>query len=231
MKRWAPMLVLFSFPTVLAQSGGSSGTIAAAQQATITFHFSNPALQPPAYTLELHEDGTGHYQSEGSGSPPAGTASLEAQPLDRAITLAEPLRTELFQLARRNHLFATECSIKGGHVAYNGDKTFRYQGPEGTGSCTFNYSRNAQLQAMAGSLISVSNTLEEGRKLELLLMHDKLGLDAEMELLATEQADGRALDFQNIAPVLTSIAGDEEVLHRTRARAQALLSDRPARTP
>ncbi len=80
------------------------------------------------------------------------------------------------------------------------------------------------MQAASGSLIAVANTLEEGRKLELLLAHDKLGLDAEMETLITEQADGRAQDFQNIAPILQAIAGNEEVLHRTRAWAQQLLS-------
>ena len=226
MSRWWPGVLLLAVQAGSAQSSGPTGTQAPSQQATVTFRFSNPALQPPAYSLEIHEDGTGRYRSQGGGASPA-----EAQPLDRAVTLAEPLRTELFAFARHNHFFAVECSIKGGHVAYTGDKTFSYQGPEGAGSCTFNYSRNAQLQTMAGSLIAVATTLEEGRRLESLLTHDKLGLDAEMDLLVTEQADGRALDFQNIAPVLTSIAGDEEVLHRTRTRAQVLLSGQAARTP
>ncbi len=216
------LLLLLLWRAAWAQTG--------TQGATITFHFSNPALQPSAYTLEIHEDGSGRYRSEG-GSPAGSAASPEAQPLDRSMTLAEPLRGQLFQLAHRNHLFATECSIKGGHVAYTGDKTFRYAGADGEGSCTFNYSRIAPLQGMAGSLMAVANTLEEGRRLESLLLHDKLGLDAEMETLSAEQADGRALDFQNIAPVLNSIAADEEVLHRTRTRAQLLLGGQTARVP
>ncbi len=188
--------------------------------ATVTFQYTNAGLDPSAYTMIIHEDGTGHYQSKpGSAAPP------DSMGLDRDVTLGEPLRMQLFAAARHNHLFAAECAAKASHVAYTGDKTFTYVGPEGTGSCTFNYARAAPLQALASSLIAVARTLEEGRRLESLLAHDKLGVDAEIEELGNEQADGRALEMQNIAPVLHAIAADEQVLHRTRMRAQALIDE------
>ncbi len=195
----------------------------AAPAATVTFQYRNAALDPSAYTLAIHEDGTGRYQSK-----PGPAAGPDSAGLDREVTLGPPLRAQMFAAARHNRLFATECTAKASHVAYTGDKTFTYQGPEGSGSCTFNYARAAQLQALASSLIAVARTLEEGRKLEGLLAHDKLGLDAEVEELSAEQADDRALELGNIAPVLHAIAADEQVLHRTRTRAQTLVDEASA---
>ena len=191
-------------------------------QATLTFTFDNPALQPAKYTFVVREDGTGRYQSTPGSAPVEG--ALQPEPLDRPITLPDPMRTRLFALARKNHLFATGCDYGNTKIAFTGKKTFAYAGPEGTGSCTFNYARNQQVGQGADDLIAVATTLEEGRKLQLLLQHDKLGLNAEMEILSDEQASGRAQALANIAPVLRAIAADPDVLNHTRTRAEALLS-------
>ena len=210
-------------PALLLGWNAQAAAAAGPSAATVTFQYANAGLDPSAYTLVIHEDGTGHYQSKpGAAAPP------DSSGLDRGVAIGQPLRTQIFAVARHNHLFATECAVKAGHVAYTGDKTFSYQGPEGTGSCTFNYARAAPLQALASSLIAVARTLEEGRKLESLLAHDKLGVDAEIEELGNEQADGRALEIANIAPVLRAIAADEQVLHRARTRAQALIDEAAA---
>ncbi len=190
-------------------------------QATLTFTFENPALQPAQYTLAIHEDGTGTYRSTPGAAPVEGP--LQPEPLDRPITIPDPLRTRLFALARKNHLFAAPCDYGNSKVAFTGHKTLAYTGPEGTGSCTFNYARSQQIGQAAEDLIAVANTLEEGRRLQLLLQHDKLGLNAEMDTLADEQSSGRAQALGNIAPLLRAIAADPEVLNHTRSRAEALL--------
>ncbi len=197
------------FPQLAAQAPAPS----------VTFSFANPALEPAHYTLLIHEDGTGHYHSD-----PGNAVGGGAQPLDRDIAVADPLRRQLFALARKQHFFAATCESKQKNLAFTGTKTLSYAGPEGTGSCTFNYPRDGQVETVSGQLIAVANTLEEGSKLESLFQHDKLGLDAEVETLVTEQADGRALEIANIAPVLRTIAGSGEVLNRTRSRAEALLA-------
>ncbi len=183
-----------------------------AQTATVTFTFDNPALVPPHYSITMHEDGSAEYSQPATG----GTA-----PLTRPMTVNDPIRKQVFAMARKNH-FTKPCDMKQ-KTAFTGTKTLAYAGPDGAGSCTFNYSGDGQIEAAAGQLIAVANTLDEGRKLESLLVHDKLGLDAEMEILAGEQADDRALDLENIAPVLRAISSDEEVLNRPRMRAEALL--------
>lgn len=193
---------------------------AAAPGATVTFVYTNAALDPSTFTLVTREDGKATYQSK-----PGPAAGPETRGLDRDAVLGTALRAQLFAAARHDHLFATDCSLKNSHVAYTGDKTFSYQGAEGAGSCTFNYARIPALQSLASSLIAVARTMEEGRKLETLLAHDKLGVDAEMEELASEQADGRALELENIAPILHAIVADDGVLNRTRTRAQTLLDE------
>jgi len=197
---------LASMPFLLLCAG------AFAQTATVTFTFDNPALVPPHYSITMHEDGSAEYSQP---------ATEGAAALTRPMMVSEEIRKQVFATARKNH-FTKPCDMKQ-KTAFTGNKTLSYAGPDGSGSCTFNYSGDGRIEEVAGQLIATANTLDEGRKLESLLAHDKLGLDAEMEILAGEHADGRALELENIAPVLRAISGDEEVLNRPRMRADALL--------
>lgn len=189
-------------------------TAPSAITSTITFSFDNPALQPPHYVFVVHEDGTGTYHADAYDDLPA---------LDRPITIAGPLRKALFDAASKEHGFTRQCDSGVHHLAFAGTKTIQYAGPGGTGTCNFNYARDAQLQRVSSELIAASFTIEEGRRLAMLRAHDPLGLDEELGMLTQAHADGTAEQIENIAPVLRAIAGDEGLLHRARARAQALL--------
>ncbi len=201
----------------------------AAATPTIVFQFENPQLQPASYSIEIHADGSGRYQSAPASPAPgvpisADTAAdIAPTPIDRAITIGQPLRSQLFSAARGHHFFATACEAAKMHVAFTGKKTLSYSGPDGQGACTFNYSKDDQLNRLADQLEAVAFTLEEGQKLAQQHEHSRLALDAEMETLAESSKAGRALEIQNIAPQLQSIADDEQVLDRARKRARALL--------
>ena len=197
-------------------------------QATVTFTFANPALEPARYTLVIHENGAGHYHSE-PGSAAGGDANgLQQEVEDRDIVIPVNSLQQIFLVARKQHLFATPCDWKRGKVAFSGTKTLSYQGPEGTGSCSYNYSRVAQIRELTDSLQSIAATLEEGRKLNLLLAHNTLGLEAELTLFSREYEEGHAAGLENIAPVLRQIAASDTVLNHARAQARALLSTAPA---
>jgi hypothetical protein len=195
---------------------GCLGPISACAQApaTITFSFNNPGLDPPAYTLVIQANGSGFYRQPGQ----SGAAQIDAP-----ITIDSGLREQLFAAARHSHFFAVECQMKHSHVAFTGQKTFAYNGPEGSGSCTFNYARDQQLDQLGEQLEAVVTTLGDGEHLAVLLAHDKLGLDAAVEQLAAAQTAGQALDLGNIAPVLRAIAADDGVLDHTRVLARSLL--------
>jgi hypothetical protein len=109
-------------------------------------------------------------------------------------------------------------------VAFQGWKTLTYTGPQGQGSCTFNYSKDKEIQNLGDSLIAVAETILEGARLEVLLQHDRLGLDQEMEFLTEAVGDGQAQQICAIREILERLAQDDGVLERVRMRARALLA-------
>jgi hypothetical protein len=202
-----------------------AGAPPAAQPATaqMSFVFENPQLDPASYTLLFREDGSGHYQSV-PGSAPADPQGVASVPLSRDIQLQDPLRSTLFQVARTHRFFAITCEAPHSHIAFTGKKTISYAGSDGSGECTFNWSRDQQLNELADNLMAVAFTLEEGRRLVVQHQHSRLSLDSELEMLEAAVKGGRALEIENIAPELQSIANDEAVLNRARKRAVALLN-------
>jgi hypothetical protein len=193
-------------------------------EAQIQFSFDNPKLDPSSYTLAFSENGSGHYKSTPGQTGMADDPQLIApQPMDREVQIGEPLRSEVFHLARAKHYFALTCEAPDAHIAFTGTKTLNYTGPDGQGSCSFNYSRDQQLNKLAEDMMAVAYTLEEGRRLTVELQHGRLSLDSELEALQDAVNDHRAAEIANIAEVLEAISNDENVMNRARRRAQALL--------
>jgi hypothetical protein len=203
------------------------GTLAvAAQQANtarIRFVFENPKLQPANYVLDINEDGTGHFHSEPGNAAAQDSEGIAPQVMNTDIKIGEPLRSILFKTARSHNYFDVACESTKSKVAFTGKKALQYIGPDGDGSCTFNWSRDPQLMKVVDDLIAVAFTLEEGRRLTVEHEHNRLGLDAELEQLQEAVKAGRAQQIQNIAPQLEAIAADEKVLERARFRARQLL--------
>jgi hypothetical protein len=203
---------------------------ATAQRATQTaqpnpkfeFEFTNPKLTPPHWVIQLNPDGSGQFEAAaGTSSDQTGTVAGEVQ---RPIQLSLSFTARVFNVARERRLFAFDCEshLK---VAMQGMKRLSYSGPDGTGSCTYNYSRDKEIQALGDSLLAVGNTLMYGARLENLLQHDRLGLDQEMTDLCTAVQDGNAIELVVIRETLLRIANDDQVLDRARRRARKLLGE------
>jgi hypothetical protein len=184
--------------------------------ATITFTYKNEKLTPSHYVLKIHEDGNGTYWSSD------GVAPGENKPFQQEITITPPLLNTAFDVARSEQFFAVQCEANGGHLAFQGEKTLAYEGPDGHGSCEFNFSKNKHIQQLNESFQSVASTVEAGHRLVLARQHDKLSLDAELAALQESVKDGRATELQNIRPLLLEIAADPAVLNRARQRASLL---------
>lgn len=202
---------------------GGIAFVQAAQPATpgraqIQFSVADPQREPAKYSLEIFEDGTGTYTASMGGED-------AAQDSSQAIQIRDPLLVKLFTAARTHKYFAMNCADTRDKVAFTGQKTFVYSGPDGSGSCTFNYSKEQALNQAAADLTAVAYTLNVGTKLKSEHLHDRLGLDAELESLQEAAQDQRALEMENIAPVLEAIANDDAVMERARTRARALLPE------
>jgi hypothetical protein len=196
--------------------------------ATVQMEFSNPGLTPPRWTLVVHPDGSGHFRSERSAAAaenqqPADSPKLEAPDQDRDIRLSATFARRVFQTARKHKWFNEECESHM-NVAFQGLKKLSYAGYEGKGSCEFNYSRDKEIEALGDSLSAVAATILEGARLEKLLLHDRLGLDKEMEYLTSASGDGQMQQLCAIREILERIAEDAGVMERVRKRAEALLA-------
>jgi hypothetical protein len=185
--------------------------------------FSDPGLSPSQWTLTLRPDGTGHFRSQ-MGKPAAdGGQTLIPHAVDRDIRVSAAYAARVFEAAGRHRWFNEPCEshLK---VAFQGWKTLSYTGPQGQGSCTFNYSKDKEIQELGDSLEAIAETVLEGARLEMLLQHDKLGLDAEMEFLTEAAGDGRAQQICVIRSTLERLVQDDAVLERVRRRARMLLA-------
>lgn len=192
-------------------------------EGVFTADFTNPNLSPTHWILTLKRDGSGHFHAEGTKDAAGKRTGIEVSDEDRDIQLSKEFTSKVFTLAQQHNWFNENCESHA-KVAFQGWKKISYSGPEGQGSCTFNYSQDKQIQAFGESLVGVAETLHEGARLELLLQHDRLGLDREMEFISDSAKDGRLREIVAIRDILQRLAQDDELLERVRKRARNLLA-------
>lgn len=218
--------VCFGAAALHGQSPAGGDSAPSASGAQVSFHFENQQLQPAKYSFVIYEKGSGQFRSEPADTPLASTATYEplARAEDRSVQLSRPVVEQIFSTARAQKFFAIPCEAKD-KVAFEGTKQLSYQGPDGSGSCTYNWSKVVAIQKITSTFESIAFTLEEGRRLAIEHKHDRLALDAELSFLLDAVKDGRAMEVQTIQPVLQEIADDEAVLDRARSRARKLLGD------
>jgi hypothetical protein len=178
----------------------AAASLSAQTPAHITFTFEHPQLQPSRYIIAIDETGAGRFTSQPGSAPPATDSydQVRPTPVDRSILLDDSLRADLFRYARSHNFFATRCSTTQPGLAFTGNKTLSYSGPDGNGTCTFVWAGDPALH--------------------------RLGLDAELAALQEAVKEHRADDLANIADDLHAVAENQQVMDRARKRAQALLA-------
>ena len=216
--------VLLARPLLLALAAAAWASAGVAQSGPVfKIDFSNPGLDPPHWTMTLYPDGSGHFRADRAALPGQTRSQADPPQVDRDIRLTSAFAGRVFFTAQRHKLFNSGCEshLK---VAFEGWKRLSYSGPDGEGSCEFNYSRDAEIQDLGDSLVSVAATINEGTRLENLLLHDRLGLDKEMEYVSGAAASGQLQQIGVIRDILQRLAEDDSVLDRVRKRAAALLA-------
>lgn len=204
---------------VLAGCAFAQNSGAASMGAHIRFTVEDPQILPQVYTLDIYEDGSGTYTATYTDP----VSRKLSQQVKQPIHIHGPLVSRLFQTARKDHFFASKCADKHRNVAFTGKKTLAYAGPDGSGSCTFNYSRERNLNQITSDLVAVGYMLKVGKRLQQEHRYDRLSLENELEGLQEAVRDGRALEPENIATELEAIADDNAVMNLARARARSLL--------
>ncbi len=199
---------------------------AAPARPTVSFDFERKGLPVPKYHLTIHGDGATVYEGDEVevtnkyGTP----VTLPPHPFQSPVSISPATSGHIFELARKLNHFNVACASKAKNIADSGTKTLTYTGPDGTGACTYNYSENKDVEALTEIIQGITETMDQGRKLDHLHRYDRLGLDAAITFLAQEVTDGHALELGTIAASLHSIAADGEVMERVRTRANKLLT-------
>ena len=203
--------------------GVAAARMQAAQMNELRLEYSNPNLMPAQWTLVMWPDGRGHFHAERGNAKDRNQdeASMEPAVIDRDVQLSGTFAGQMFQILRHHPLQAGQCESRS-KVAFQGWKKLEYSGPNGVGACEFNFAKDREIGAVADSLIAVAATLIEGARLEMILVHDPLGLDKEMDYLTEAAGDGRLLQIRTIRNILLRLGDDSTVMERVRRRAEKL---------
>lgn len=205
---------LFAIPTLSLSQGEVSHDKAPSSRTEMSFDFVWPAQVVPQYRITVADDGSGTYLAHGA----PGTAAPGSQP----ITVSGASRSRIFA-AGEVLTGSQRCESKIKNLAQTGQKTLSMRSGIKVAECTFNYSEDKRVQEAVTVFQAIALTMEEGPKLQRLHRFDRLGLDAELAVLEKSVGEGRALEIENIAPVLRSLAEDVAVMQRVRLRASKLL--------
>jgi len=212
------------FRLVFACGVAVFGLTARAQQtAQFQMDFTNPQLAPAHWVLRLNPDGSGYFDAEGGERAEGGDRQIMAGDVHRPVQVSAALAERVFATARAKRLFAYPCDSRL-KVAFQGTKRFSYSGPDGSGACEFNYSKDKEIEELQNALMAVETTILSGARMEKLLQHDRLGLDAELENLTTWAHEGNAQEMGAIRETLARIASNDEVMERARRKARLLLT-------
>src|SRR5271154_6257443 len=187
------MIFAVTAALTLALSQAVPPPTAASPSPEIRFSFEHAQLDPAQYALVTREDGSGNYQSTPGPVSTSGSDGFASTPQQRDIVVRDPLLASLFRTARGHHFFAIECEAPDSHVAFTGKKTVAYAGPDGRGKCTYNWSRDQQLNQLAEDMMAVAYTVYEGNRLAIMHTHSRLSLDSELENLQDAVKNHRAL--------------------------------------
>jgi len=174
--------------------------------------------QMPAYIVSLDDQGTGRYIQFAPNSGPAERPG-------RLITVGA---TTLLTLHNARSAVAPDrCQSRRKGIASIGRMTLTVYANGQTAQCVFAYTDDAALTAALDAFEAIAETMQTGESLDHLHRFDRLGLDAAIDSLVSEAREGRAIEIQNIAPVLQSLVDDDRVIERVRRKAARLLQDAP----
>jgi len=188
----------------------------------VIFDFDWDKAAIPKYTIVVQENHIVHYWEGDSYYD-------EVQLAKPSLALSDSTFKKIFAATEPGTF--QDCESKARNIAQTGKKTVRWYNGDQYVGCTFNYSDNARLNEVVATFMAVAATWQFGERLQHDLRFDRLGLDAEMDSLVEEVKSGRAIEVQNIGPVLQALVDDDRVMERVKRKASHLLTDAGVNVP
>lgn len=211
-------LLLLPVVTVLGQQPSTAP--AAPVQPSVKFDFDWPQGIPwTSYSITVQSDGKTHF----SGTPHPDDKNADTDPVEQDFTMWDNDRQKIFDLAQKLNYFQGNFDAHIKHIAQTGSKTLQYQSPQVHGSSTFNYSQNADVQALTKLFSGIATTFDYQRKLTFQYRYDKLGMDECLKDLEGLQSSHEVEELHVIAPILHKIAADPNLMNIARQSARHIL--------
>ena len=192
----------------------------------VTFELDWRAVDPQFYTISIDSSGRASYCSEPRTEP----GETPGDPYLLKFTADPRDKAEIFRLAEQLNYFQGKFDNLGKKVAQTGIKTLRYRNGAQQSATDYNASTNPKLNQLTSLFQCMSTTFELARTLQNKLRYDKLGLDDTLKRMEELQRGGQLAELQAIAPTLSQIADDPNVMGVARKRARWLLSASAAPT-
>jgi hypothetical protein len=181
----------------------------AADLPKITYSRSFPKSTPAYFEISVDKSGRATYKE----------AADEENPL--AFQLKPEETAAIFGLAEKLGYFSRplESNLK---VAKTGVKTFRYTDGAKKSEVQFNYSIDAEAQALQDWFERIAETEQRYIELERAVKYDKLGVNDALLQLEITIDHKRLVAPDQFLPLLDRVAKNESYLHIARERAAKL---------
>lgn len=216
MTRWFVFLLfLLAYPLAAQQPATPSPV----NQTSVKFSFDWTQGVPwQKYTIEVQSDGKTRF--DGTPHP---DETNDTDPYRQDFTMSGANRQTIFDLAQKLNYFHGDYDSRAKHIANTGSKTLQYQSAQASGSTTYNWSQNSNIQELTHLFQGIAMTIDYGRKLAFQYRFDKLGMDQRMKELEDLQDSHDVQELQIIAPILQKIANDPNIMNISRDSARRLL--------
>lgn len=191
----------------------------AAEPATVTFSLDFPNSNPEHYSIAVHSDGSGEYESSGKISPD----SDDRDKYQTTFNFSDSTRAHIFELAAQVHYFSGRIDAGNKKLAFTGAKKLSYKDAQQEHEAGYNFSSISAVQQLTLLFQSMGATLEFGHRLSYFHRYQKLALDEELKQMEDQAQRGELAELQAVKPILQEIYDDSSVINVVRARALRLM--------
>ena len=196
---------------------------------SVTFTQAFPGAEPAYFSLRIDSAGHAAYESRREEGQP-GLPEL-GEPMRIEFEVSQATVSRIFELARSLDYFQGDWDFKKHRIADTGRKTLVYSDSTRNHQTTYNWSENRAIQELTNIFQGISNTQEAAHELDRLRRYDRLGLNQQLAHMEEMAKGGWLRELQVIAPLLEKLAGDPEIMHIARQRAQRLLQVAASQAP
>lgn len=182
---------------------------------TVVFSCSRRQANPPYYSIAVDSTGNATYQSL-----PTSVTQTDL-PYTVEFFASNHTRTEIFRIAETLHFF--EDHIKDSTSA-GATHSLAFINGNVRNQIKYHEASDPQVLALTSLFEKISNTLEFGRRLNIMEQSNPGGIEAELQQMMRMMQAQQVAEIQAVTPVLQRIEADSNVSEAGRQRASSILA-------